>query len=324
VRRSPTLLSLTIAASLICTPLMTQGLAHASPLGFAGPAEGASEDPALAEVRALYKQGEIKFQTAEYGDALNLWVRAFGMLPDGDETRSIRHALVYNIAGAHSRAYEVNRDPAHLRKAKILLENYRADHRALYGDEAEAIRERSEVDDRIAELDTMIAASEAAGETSPTVTGNVPPDPNAVGPTPPQPAPAPKPLTPQQQWEAEVKADPTLGPLWVQSQKRIAGGAVLAGIGSFFALISIAAFVTAPSTDDFAGVLWVSGAATGVIALGLIVPGGVLIGAGAGQRRKVLDAKPKPIASVFPMMLPAQPGTRGQPGGGGVGYALRF
>jgi hypothetical protein len=321
VRRSSTLLSLTIAASLICTPLMIQGSASASPLAFAGPAEGAPEDPALTEVKALYKQGEIKFQTAEYEDALDLWVRAFGMLPDGEQTRGIRHALVYNIAGAHSRAYEVNRDPAHLRKAKILLENYRADHRALYGDEPEAIKERSEVDDRIAELDTMIAASEAAGETSPTGTEAVAPIPN---PNVVAPQPAPKPLTPQQQWDAEVKADPTLGPQWVQGQKRVSGGAVLAGIGSLFAIISVASLLTAPSTDDFSGLFWVAGAATGVIGLGMIIPGGVLIGVGAAQRRKVLDAKPKPIASVVPIMLPGHPGMRGQPGGGGVAYTLRF
>ncbi|KIG18686.1 hypothetical protein DB30_07701 [Enhygromyxa salina] len=327
MRRFVPLVSFTITAASICTVLVISRSADARVLGFAGPAQGKAEDPALAEVRALYKQGEIKFQTAEYEAALDLWIRAFASLPDGEQTRSIRHALVYNIAGAHSRAYEVNRDPAHLRKAKILLENYRADHRALYGDEPEAISERADVDDRIAELDTMIAASEAAGETSPVAAeGDANPDPNVIAPVPPV---GPNPASPQQQWEAELEADPTLGPMWAQGQKRLVGGAVLTGIGSVFAIISIGAFVIAPSADVFAGAFWTGGTVTGVIGLGLLIPGGVLIGKGASQRRQVLDVKPKPIARLVPIMLSGQSGQPGQPGqlgpeGVGVGYALRF
>ncbi|PRQ01215.1 tetratricopeptide repeat protein [Enhygromyxa salina] len=343
MRRLFPLLSFTIAASSIWTPLMIPGTADASPLGFAGPAQGAAEDPALAQVRALYKQGEIKFQTAEYEQALELWIRAFGMLPDGEETRGIRHALVYNMAGAHSRAYQINRDPAHLRKAKILLENYRADHRALYGDEAEAIAERTEVDDRLTELDDMIAASEAAGEKSP-IAAEVDTSPEPSGVVPP-PAVAPQRMNPQQQWEAEVKADPTLGPSWAQGQKRIVGGAVLTGLGSVFAIISIGAFVVAPSADVFAGAFWTGGAVTGVIGLGLLIPGGLLIAKGGSQRRQVLDTKPRPIAGLAPIVLPGQvvgqyteqlggqspaqlagqlPEQSGQLGGGGLGYTLRF
>lgn len=291
--------------------------------GVVAPAEG-EEDPALTEAKGLYKEGEIKFQTADYEEALALWKRAYALLPDGEETRAIRHALVYNIAEAHSRAYDVTRNPAHLRKAKILLENYRAEHRALYGDEPEAVKERTEADDRIAELDKKIAESEEAGETATPLTeggGTTGGGTGEDGGEPAQteePKPA-KPLTPSQQWDAEVKADPVLGPKWEQGTKRVVGGAVLTGIGSIFAFISLGAFLAAPGADN--GIinartgLYITGGVMGAIALGLIIPGGVLLGKGVAQRKEVKQAKPKPSGMLVPVMVPH---------GGGVGWTMRF
>jgi tetratricopeptide (TPR) repeat protein len=316
VRRSPTLLSLTIAASLVCSPLVLPNTAFAS-----APPEGAAEDPALTEAKGLYKEGEIKFQTADYEEALALWKRAFAILPDGDEHRGIRHALVYNIAEAHSRAYEVSRNPTHLRKAKILLENYRADHRALYGDEPEAVKERAEVDDRIAQLDKKIAESESAGETATPLTedngtGTVTPtDPTQPQPQPQQPPPPSKPLTPKQQWDVDIKADPVYGPMWATGNKRIVGGAVLTGIGGVFALASIATFVFTPQDALFPGLYYGAGTVFGVLGLGMLIPGGVLLGTGAAKRREVLNARPRPAAMLAPMLTPTNYG---------VGFVGRF
>ncbi|MFO7567430.1 MAG: hypothetical protein R6X02_32605 [Enhygromyxa sp.] len=309
MRRPSTLLSLTIAASLVCSPLVLPDTA------FAG--APAAEDPALTEAKGLYKEGEIKFQTADYEEALALWKRAFAILPDGDEHRAIRHALVYNIAEAHSRAYEVSRNPTHLRKAKILLENYRADHRALYGDEGDAVKERAEVDDRIAELDKKIAGSEQAGETAtPLEDGGTG---TTTGPTTqPQPEPPPKPakpLTPQQQWEVDLKADPVYGPMWATGNKRVVGGAILTGIGGIFALVSISAFVFKPEDALLPGVYYATGGIFGALALGMIIPGAVLLGTGTAKRREVLQARPKPVAMLAPMLTPTHYG---------VGFAARF
>ena len=321
MRRYSTLLSLTVATSVFVAPLVVPDTAAAGMLTGDAPAEG-QEDPALAQAKELYQQGENKFQTADYEDALALWKEAFAILPDGDEHRAIRHALVYNIAEAHRQAYEVSRNPTHLRKAKILLENYRTDHRALYGDEAAAVEERAEVDERIAQLDKLIAESEAAGEKPQPIV-----DPNQGGggtgtgtdtgtdPTP-EPKDPPEPKTPKEQWEYEVKSDPVLGPKWVQSNKRIVGGAILTGIGSVFAVISVLAFIGAPNADNFPGVYWAAGGVTGAIGLGLLIPGAVLLGKGAAQRRQVLKAKPRPTGSLVPYLAPG--------GGGGVGYVLRF
>ena len=248
----------------MCAPVLLPAQAQAAPLTVLAPAEQAPDDPEIVEARALYKDGEIKFQTADYEDALALWKKAYGMLPDGEDTRGMRHALVYNIAEAHSRAYEVSRNQTHLRKAKILLETYRSQHRELYGDETEAVAERTEVDDRIAELDKLIAESEAAGEVAAPISEPEEGEPDdAVAPPPEKPQPQPRILTPRQQWDKDIRVDPKLGPQWAQSQKRLVGGSILTGIGSIFLLIAVPAFVLAPQERVFPGLYWGAGAFTG-------------------------------------------------------------
>ena len=343
MRRSFPLLSLCVSGAIVCAPLVLPQTASASPFAIVAPDQAAAEDPALTEAKGLYKQGEVEFQTGGYISALNLWKQAFAMLPDGEDTRAIRHALVYNIAEAHSRAYEVSRNLTHLRTAKVMLETYRKEHRALYGDDKAAVKERSEVDDRIAELDKKIEAGVAAGETGTPLEdeGAAPPP----GPTPqpgpgeaqpgpqpqPMPQPTPKPLTPQQQWEADIKADPEYGPKWEKANKRIVGGAVLTGIGIPFLGGGIAVLVTAAraqaaanqTTDPLVdpvenfgtGLLWAGGAALTIIGLGLGIPGGVLLGTGLGARKQVLTARPKPTAQLVPTFGPR---------GGGISYHLRF
>lgn len=312
MRRPSTLLSLTIAASILCSPVVLPETARAD-----GPADSA-DDPVLDEAKSLYKEGQNKFQTADYEEALALWKRAFVILPEGDEHRSIRHALVYNIAEAHSRAYEISRNPTHLRKAKLLLEDYRTDHRALFGDAPDALKERSEVEDRIAGLDKRIAESVEAGETSTPLTDDGVPGgtPAADGVPATTPPPSSKPLTPQQQWEADIKADPQLGPKWEKGNKRLVGGAILAGIGGIFAIVTVGIFVSSAREDVlFRRLYYVGGVATGVIAVGTLIPGGVLLGTGIASRRQVLEARPKPVGNFVPML---------NPGGGGVGFVGRF
>ncbi|PRQ07600.1 hypothetical protein [Enhygromyxa salina] len=294
----------------------------------------AAEDPQLAEARALNKEAEIKFQTAEYEEALALWKRAFAMLPDGVDTRTIRNALVYNIAEAHIRAYDVSRNQMHLRKAKILLENYRDEHAQLYGDDPAALEERANTDERLAQVEQKLTESEAKGETAvPLDDGSA-----AVAPTGPQPQPQPqpnqppKPMTPDQIWEAEVQADPELGPKWAKGRSQVVGGVVLTSIGSLFligtvAMIGWGAQLRATSetncdplfgtctTLDGTGA-FVTGGVLGVIGLSLAAPGVALIAVGAKRRSDVKKAKPKPVALV-PYLDPKR-------GTGGLTFSLQF
>lgn len=318
MRFSSSLLSLTIAGSLICSAVPMS--AHAGNLG-----PEAQEDPALTEAKALYNEGKIKFELGEFEAALSMWKRAFAILPDGDDTRTMRHTLVYNIASAHSKAYEISRNPTHLRTAKVLLQDYRAAHLALYGDQPDAVKERAEVDDRIAELDKKIAASEAAGEVATPLSDGAATAPVGGGGTA-QPAPPPptKPLSPSQQWERDVKADPTLGPLWEKGGKQVGSGAVLVGIGGVFTLVG-AVFVVwgiglRQSTNDGlvdldgTGAL-TAGAVFGVGGLGMLIPGAVVLGMGLQKRNEVKRLKPRYAGSFHPTLVPR---------GAGFGYTLRF
>ncbi|MEE9384021.1 MAG: hypothetical protein V3V08_11475 [Nannocystaceae bacterium] len=110
----------------------------------AGPArapETRPPDESMREAETLYRHGKAKFETAEYQEALLYWKRAYGLLPDTEAASVIRHPLVYNISEAEVQAYEVTRNIAHLRKARILLEDYLATHAALHGEGEDATAE---------------------------------------------------------------------------------------------------------------------------------------------------------------------------------------
>jgi hypothetical protein len=320
----------TLTATSLCSALVLSPLQLAPKVAFAQEPAAApvAEDPKLTEAKTLYKDGEVKFQTAEYDAALKLWKQAYAILPDGEDTRSIRNALIYNIAEAHSLAYEVSRNQTHLRTAKILLERYRTEHRELYGDDPEAVKERAEADDRIAELDKKIAESVALGEQATPIDDGSPPT-DGTQPQP-QPQPTPRPLPPNQQWEQEVKADPVLGPQWVKGGKQVGGGAVLVSIGGVFTLVGAALIVwgvglrTQSQTDPDPGILefngtgaLVSGGVFAVLGIGMLVPGAILIAKGSSSRKEVLKVKPKPVARILPYADPK----RGQ---AGVSFTLRF
>jgi hypothetical protein len=317
----------TLTATSLCSVLVLTSLELTPKVAFAqDPAGAVAEDPKLTEAKTLYKEGELKFQTAEYDAALKMWKQAYAILPDSEGTRSIRNALIYNIAEAHSLAYEVSRNQTHLRTAKVLLERYRTEHRDLYGDDADAVKERAEADDRIAELDKKIAESMALGEQATPIDDGAPPPASDPQPQPQPPAPTAKPLSPNQQWEQEVKADPVLGPQWVKGGKQVGGGAVLVSMGGLFALIGagfLAWGINLRATDDpglielnGSGAL-VSGAVFGVLGLGMLVPGAVLIAKGASAKKEVINAKPKPIARIMPFADPKR-------GRGGVSFTLQF
>lgn len=123
----------------------------------ATPAED-SEDP-LVRARALYDSGEARFATADFLGAIEDWTEAFKIVPDSTDAARIKALLIYNIATARERAHEVTGDVAHLRQAKILLEDYAASIPALFGDTPAAADERGKVTER---LNTITRAIEAA------------------------------------------------------------------------------------------------------------------------------------------------------------------
>ncbi len=125
------------------------------------------EDPATAAARRAYEAGEKEYRLGQFEEAAREFERAYEL--------SALPAILYNIGLAHLRWYDVDPDIAHLRKAKVVFQNYiiELQKNPELGDiaEAEAV---------IAEIDKKIADHEAAEATV-----NEPkPEPVDLGPDP--------------------------------------------------------------------------------------------------------------------------------------------
>lgn len=154
--------------------------ASASP---ASPAEEATSrenaapsDSSLAQAESLYLEGRTSFETADYLRAIELWTEAYGLVSDLPENATIKAALIYNIASAQEKAYDIDRDIAHLRQADVLMQRYATSIPALYGDTAEANAELDKVNLRIEELQARIEKAEAEQPQDPPVPVEPPDD----------------------------------------------------------------------------------------------------------------------------------------------------
>jgi hypothetical protein len=99
-----------------------------------------------AQLEKLYFDGRARFSAADYAMAIDIWTVLLAELPQGDETNAVRLDLLFNIAIAHTRQYDIDDDPQHLKKALTLFRLY-------------AEREPSdELDQRIATLEARLDA----------------------------------------------------------------------------------------------------------------------------------------------------------------------
>lgn len=133
----------------------------------AGPAAGD------ATAQSLYKEGKTQYEIGEYEKALELWKQAYAKVDDTPDNLQVRHALVYNIAEAEVKVYEISKDVTHLRRARTLLDRYLSNHQKLYGDAPEAAKDRAdaqskleEIDARLAEVESQAPAPATGGDTS--------------------------------------------------------------------------------------------------------------------------------------------------------------
>ena len=323
MRGASTLLAPVLALTVATGTLpATLGVAEAKSSQLRSESSSPESSEPLKEAEALYKKGKVHFEIAEYQEALSLWKKAYALLPDDESARVVRHALVYNISEAEIKAYEVNRNPTHLRKAKVLLERYLNEHRAFYGDSQKATKERTDVRDRLAETERMIKESEARGEQSSPIESNpaeASPVDEAAPNEPGEPAPPDKTLSPRKQREFEIRNTPELKREYDKARKRIISGAVMLGIGTPITMIGLASLGAAgsePSSDatiDLArGGLIGFGTVATLGGLGLLAGGGALLGLGIKKRKALLNP---PKAAVLPYASPKQ---------GGVVFHLRF
>jgi tetratricopeptide (TPR) repeat protein len=125
------------------------------------------DGPGLRRAKELYIRGLGQFETANYDAAISLWTEAYTTLPDDPDNARTKALLIYNVARAQEQAYNVDRDIAHLRQARILMDNYAQKIPHLYEDDAAAETERMKVRERLAALDEAIAEVEQSDPAAP-------------------------------------------------------------------------------------------------------------------------------------------------------------
>jgi tetratricopeptide (TPR) repeat protein len=120
--------------------------------------EAESGDPVLVEAKTLFNEGAGKFETADYEGAIDLWTKAYSILPNKPDFAQIKAKLIANIASARERAYEVDHEVGHLNQAKILLESYAEAIEDIYTSEIEREKENAWVEDRLEKIDAELQA----------------------------------------------------------------------------------------------------------------------------------------------------------------------
>lgn len=135
---------------------------HAAPPERCGPADGPVEQtPEYVTAQRLFDRGVVHFDSGDYESAMTLWQEAAGVLPRTYDYHVIKSELVYNVAQALDKWFEVDRDIQHLRQAKISLQNFDREIPEIYAERG-AADERQRVRAKIAEIESKISAAEQA------------------------------------------------------------------------------------------------------------------------------------------------------------------
>jgi tetratricopeptide (TPR) repeat protein len=212
-----------LAALATCVSL---GVAPMVPsVAWAGPAESSGN----AEAETMFRKGQAKYETADYNGAIELWTEAYALVDSTPENASIKALLLYNLAQAHVKAYELDEDDIHLKQAQQLLTSFRSNLSLLYEDAAQLEDETTKVDERLAEIEQMLADSKPAEVEPP------PPD----EPPPPTADPEPQPDDPD-----DKRRKPRTG-----KSLMIEGGIFLGGGAVFGALAIVGAAMGAGAND---------------------------------------------------------------------------
>lgn len=162
-----------MARPLLVALLSASLLASLSP----APVRAAEEDP-VAVARELYDRGTAKFETADYEGAIDLWTDAYARLPTSADTLDIKILILYNLATAREKAFEVDGEVSHLRQALVLLEGFEKSIPSIYGEGEAADAEAARVAERKAAIQAQIEAATAKPDPGPK-------DPGPTGPTVP-------------------------------------------------------------------------------------------------------------------------------------------
>ncbi len=221
-------------------------------------------------VKRIYGEGKAKYDTHDYKGAIESWTEALSLLPPVTENREIRNDLVYNIATAQEKAYDIDKDAAHLRSARALLVDFVDEYKRLYTPTDEARAEVKRVKERIAKLDERIAAAEKAS-----------PSPHGV-----ENAEAKRKAAALQQVFA---ADPALSQQYKSGRGMVIGGSIALGLGVLSLLVAASALGDVGRNDPDRGLNRGIAIAFGAVGVGGVVAGSVLLGIGVPKRKRALE-----------------------------------
>lgn len=167
IRRSQVFASSFVCAALVLAPLTTVASTPYLPAagGYRGGVAGlvfAPADEDTQAARAAYAEGEKAYRLGKFEEAAAAFERAYelsGLLPD----------ILYNIGLSHLRWYDVDPDIAHLRKAKVVFQNYviEIQKNPELGDLEEAEALITQIDEKLAKADADAKADFDPGTTEP-------------------------------------------------------------------------------------------------------------------------------------------------------------
>jgi hypothetical protein len=121
--------------------------------------EAPEDDEVMAEAKQLFDAGVARYTAADYGAAVDLWLEAYAMVPPTFENRLIKAELIYNVARAQQKWFEIDQDIKHLRQSRATLERYLGEVDEIYGEQAGL--EREKIEEQIADIEAQISEWEA-------------------------------------------------------------------------------------------------------------------------------------------------------------------
>jgi tetratricopeptide (TPR) repeat protein len=129
----------------------------------------APADDDTQAARDAYAEGEKAYRLGKFGEAAVAFERAYelsGLLPD----------ILYNIGLSHLRWYDVDPDIAHLRKARVVFQNYviEIQKNPELGDLEEAETLIAQIDEKLATADTKDPADPKPATVEPVDHGSDP------------------------------------------------------------------------------------------------------------------------------------------------------
>ncbi len=156
----------TIGLLLVASMLSPMSLRPALALGPAAPpsptpaAAGApaepTTDPDRVEAQRLFDRGSDAYNLGNFEAAIESFERAYELTQ--------ANALLYNIAQAYTKLFEVDRDPARLRKAKVMFLNFAKIAEATQSDPRDARLRITQIDEQLADLAARQAEARARAE----------------------------------------------------------------------------------------------------------------------------------------------------------------